>query len=117
MKKLIALILALVCLNLIGCNNADDNTPKTENVSIDYGTVIDLAKAEFSEIFKELDDVQTKGISTMAKTDNANEVIVQIKYSSSNGEGAYGFLYNVDDPANPKLIDHGEDITIDNLLK
>ncbi|MBR6579416.1 MAG: hypothetical protein IKK74_10780 [Clostridia bacterium] len=117
MKKIIALFLALICLNFFGCSNADDNKPKSENVSIDYGTVIDLAKAEFSEIFKELENLQTKGISTMAKTDNANEVIVQIKYSSSNGEGVYGFLYNIDDPANPKLIDRGEDITIDNLLK
>ena len=117
MKKIIALFLALICLNFFGCSDADDNKPKSENVSIDYGTVIDLAKSEFSEIFKELENLQTKGISTMAKTDNANEVIVQIKYSSSNGEGIYGFLYNIDDPANPKLIDHGEDITIDNLLK
>lgn len=54
---------------------------------------------------------------TMARTDDSKEIVVQFKYSSSNGNGVYGFLYNLDDYANPELVQHGEDITIDNLLE
>ena len=53
----------------------------------------------------------------MARTDDAKEIVVQIEYSSNNGSGVYGFLYNLDDYANPELIEHGQDVTIDNLLK
>lgn len=53
----------------------------------------------------------------MARTDDVKEIVVQIEYSSSNGSGVYGFLYNLDDYANPELIEHGRDVTIDNILK
>lgn len=119
MKKVIALVFALFCvLGLVGCNNnTDDSTTKIEVVSADYGKVIELAKAEFAEIFKEFENLQIEEIATMARTDDAKEIVVQIKYSSSNGNGVYGFEYNLDDYANPELIQHGEDITIDNLLE
>ena len=91
MKKIFTMTLVLICLlGLCGCNSdVDDTTAQTEVVSADYGKVIDLAK----------------------------EVIVQFKYSSSNGSGIYGFPYNLDDYGNPELIQHGEDVTIDNLLE
>ena len=91
MKKIFAITLILICLlGLCGCNSdVDDTAAQTEVISADYGKVIDLAK----------------------------EVIVQFKYSSSNGGGIYGFLYNLDDYGNPELIQHGEDVTIDNLLE
>lgn len=119
MKKIIALTLALICLlGLCGCNNnTADTTAEHEAVSADYGKVIDLAKTEFAEIFKEFEDVQIEETATMTRTDDAKEIVVQFKYSSSNGNGAYGFLYNLDDYANPELVQHGEDITIDNLLE
>ena len=53
----------------------------------------------------------------MDRTDDAKEIVVQIKYSSSNGNDVYGFLYNLNDYSNPELLQQGEDITIDNLLK
>ena len=119
MKKKIALTLALICLlGLCGCNNNNADSPaEHEAVSADYGKVIDLAKEEFAEVFKEFEDVQIEETATMTRTDDAKEIVVQIKYSSSNGDRVYGFLYNLDDYANPELIQHGEDITIDNLLK
>ena len=119
MKRIIALTLAFVCLlGLCGCNNNNADSPaEHEAVSADYGKVIDLAKEEFAEVFKEFEDVQIEETATMTRTDDAKEIVVQIKYSSSNGDRVYGFLYNLDDYANPELIQHGEDITIDNLLK
>ena len=119
MKKIIALTLALVCiLALCGCNNnTTDTTAEHEAVSADYGKVIDLAKAEFAEVFKEFEDVQIEETTTMARTDDAKEIVVQFKYSSSNGDGVYGFLYNLDDYTNPELVQHGEDIAIDKLLE
>ena len=45
------------------------------------------------------------------------QLIEPIKYSSSNGNGLYGFLYTIDEYGNHELMQHGEDITIDNLIK
>ena len=119
MKRIIALTLILICiLSLFGCNNnTADTTAEHEAVSADYGKVIDLAKEEFAEVFKEFEDVQIEETTTMARTDDAKEIVVQFKYSSSNGDGVYGFLYNLDDYDNPELVQHGEDITIDSLLE
>ncbi len=119
MKKIIALTLAFICLlGLCGCkNNSVDSTAEHEAVSADYGKIINLAKTEFAEIFKEFEDVQIEETTTMTRTDDAKEIVVQIKYSSSNGSGLYGFLYAVDAYENHELMQHGEDITIDNLLK
>ena len=119
MKRIIALTLALVCLwGLCGCNNNNaDSSAEHEVVSADYGKVIDLAKEEFAEVFKEFEDVQIEETTTMARTDDAKEIVVQFKYSSSNGNGLYGFLYTIDEYGNHELIQHGKDITIDNLIK
>lgn len=119
MRKIIVLALAVLCiLGLYGCNNNTvDNAVEHEVVSADYCKVIELAKAEFEAVFKEFGDVQIEETTTMSRTDDANEIVVQIKYSSSNGDGVYGFIYNLEDYANPKLIQHGENITIDNLLE
>lgn len=118
MKRIIALTLALVCiLALCGCNNnTADTAADNEAVSADYGKVIDLAEAEFAELFKEFENVQIEETATMTRTDDAKEIVVQFKYSSSNGNGVYGFLYNLDNYANPELVQHGEDINSDSLI-
>ena len=118
MKRILALALVLSCIPaLCGCYpNTADTTVEHEIVSADYGKVIDLANAEFAKLFKEFEDVRIEETTTMTRTDDAKEIVVQIKYSSSHGSGFYGFLYNLDDYANPELIQQGKDITIDNLL-
>ena len=118
MRKIIALTLILFCiLGLCGCNNNTTGSATVhEAFSADYGKVTELAKAAFAKVFKELEDVSIEETATMARTDDAKEIVVQFKYSSSNGNGVYGFLYNLDDYANPELVRHGKDITIDNLL-
>lgn len=119
MKRIIALTLALICvLALCGCNSRTaDPAAEHKAVSADYGKVIDLAKAEFAELFKEFENVQIEETSTMARTDDAKGIVVQFKYSSGNGNGVYGFLYNLDDYADPELVQHGEDINSDSLLR
>ena len=119
MKRIIALTLALICLlGLCGCNNnTADTTAEHEAVSADYGKIIDLAKSEFTEVFKEFENVKIEETSTMTRTDNAKEIVVQFKYSSTNGDGLYGFLYTIDEYGNHELMQHGKDITIDNLIK
>ena len=119
MKRLLVFVMLLISIcGLSGCkDNVSDEAPEIESVSSDYGKVIELAKEEFNEIFKEFENLKIKETATMARTDDAKEIVVQIEYSSSNGSGVYGFLYNLDDYANPELIHHGEDITVENLLK
>ena len=120
MKRLLVFMMVLISIcGLSGCkDNVPEETPGVEeSVSSDYGKVIELAKEEFNEIFKEFENLKIEETTTMARTDDAKEIVVQIEYSSSNGSGVYGFLYNLDDYANPELIEHGQDVTIDNLLK
>ena len=119
MKRLLVFIMVLVSIcGLSGCNgNAPEETPGVESVSSDYGKVIELAKTEFYEVFKEFENLKIEETTTMARTDEAKEIVVQIEYSSNNGDGVYGFLYNLDDYSNPELIEHGQDVTIDKLLK
>ena len=118
MKRLLVFIMLLISIcGLSACNgNVLDETDEIETVSSDYGKVIELAKVEFAEIFKEFENLKIEEVATMARTDDAKEIVVQIEYSSNNGSGVYGFLYNLDDYANLKLIEHGQDITIANLL-
>ena len=119
MKRLLIFIMVLASIcGLSGCNgNVPEESPGVESVSSDYGKVIELAKAEFNEVFKEFENLKIEETTTIARTDDAKEIVVQIEYSSNNGSGVYGFLYNLDDYANPELIEHGQDVTIDNLLK
>ena len=119
MKRFLVFIMVLVSIcGLSSCNgNAPEETTGVESVSSDYGKVIELAKAEFNEVFKKFENLKIKETTTMARTDEAKEIVVQIEYSSNNGDGVYGFLYNLDDYSNPELLQQGEDITINNLLK
>ena len=119
MKRFLVFIMVLVSIcGLSGCNgNAPEETPGVESVASDYGKVIELAKAEFNEVFKEFENLKIEETTTMARTDEAKEIVVQIEYSSNNGDGVYGFLYNLDDYSNPELLQQGENITIDNLMK
>lgn len=119
MKRLLVFIMVLVSIcGLSGCNGSTpEETSGVKSVSSDYGKVIELAKAEFNEVFKEFENFKIEETTTMARTDEAKEIVVQIEYSSNNGDGVYGFLYNLDDYSNPELIEHGQDVTIDKLLK
>ena len=117
MKRIIILVFLLVfLLGLSGCNNITDASAQTEVVSSDYGKVIDLAEEEFADVFNAFENIQIEETSTITRTDDAKEIVVQFKFSSSNGNGVYGFLYSLNDYANPELMQHGEDISIDNLL-
>lgn len=118
MKRIIVLALALLCMaGLWGCKrNANVASAVIETVPADYGKVVELAKEEFSEVFREFEDVEIQEISTMARTDDAREIVVQFRYSSGNSEGLYGFLYSLEDYTNPELLRQGEDVTIDALL-
>lgn len=119
MKKWMIVLFMLTCMwGLTGCNDDNaENEARTEVASTDYGKVIELAQAEFGEIFKAFDNLRIEETSTMTRTDDHKEIVVQMKYSSDNGSGVYGFVYHLDAYANPELVQHGEAVTIDNLLK
>lgn len=116
-KKCMALLFTLACLTgVCGCRKNDAQQAQIEQVSTDYGRVIEMARAEFEDAFREFENMKIEETSTMARTDDSKEVVVQFKYSSDNGEGVYGFLYDLTDSANPELLQGGEDITIDALV-
>ena len=43
--------------------------------------------------------------------------VVQITYTSDNGDGVYGFEFTKDSYGNWEILQQGEDVTIDNLVK
>ena len=118
MKKLFAVVLVfLFSFSLISCGNKTTVSSIEVVVSKDYGKVIEFAKTEFTNIFKEYENVNIEETSTMARTDGEEAVIVQIRYTSPQGDGVYGFEYLLEDYANPELIQHGANVTIDSLLE
>lgn len=90
---------------------------KTEEVSADYGKVIEIAKDEFYSVFSEFDDLEINETTTMARSNDENHVVIQFKYESGNGSGIYGFEYQKDGYGNYELLQQGEEVTIDNLVK
>lgn len=116
MKK-IFLTLLFICLLLAGCSGTNSSTDtKTEEVSADYGKVIEIAKDEFSSVFSEFDNLEVTETATMVRSNDESHIVIQFKYESGNGSGIYGFEYQKDEYGNYELIQQGEEVTIDNLV-
>ena len=118
MRKIISFVLIfLFCSCLVSCSDKTKVGAIEVVVSKDYGKVIELAKMEFTNVFNEYENIHIEETSTMARTDEEDTVVVQIRYTSSQGDGVYGFKYSLEDYANPELIQHGENVTIDSFLE
>lgn len=118
MRKIISFVLILLlCSCLVSCSDKTNVGAIEVVVSKDYGKVIEFAKTEFTNIFKDYENVYIEETSTMSRTDGEENVIVQIRYTSPQGDGVYGFEYSLADYENPELIQHGENVTIDSLLE
>ena len=118
MKKILLLLLTLL---LVLVSSACSNSPKANvevaAVSVSYGKPIELAKEEFETIFAEYEGLKITETATLDRTDDANNIVVQIAYTSDNGDGVYGFEFAKDAYGNWEILQHGEDVTIDNLVK
>ncbi|MBQ4051387.1 MAG: hypothetical protein IJD13_07130 [Oscillospiraceae bacterium] len=112
--KLLIVLLTLV-LSLSSCQKPDA-VAVTEVVPADYGAGIELAKEEFDRIFSEFTDLQITETVTASRTDDSGTYIVQITYSSENGDGVYGFVIGKNENGDTEILSHGEDVTVDNLL-
>ena len=112
--KLLIVLLTLV-LSLSSCQKPDA-VAVTEVVPADYGVGIELAKEEFDRIFSEFTDLQITETVTASRTDDSGTYIVQITYSSENGDGVYGFVIGKNENGDAEILSHGEDVTVDNLL-
>ena len=53
----------------------------------------------------------------MARTTSTERVVIQFSYSSDNGDGVYGFEIEKTATGSYDIIQQGEDVTIDNLVK
>lgn len=116
MKRVtIYVLLAVFCLLLVGCK-AKSEPSASEVVPADYGAAVETAKEQFQQIFENFENLTIDQTATMVRTANENQLVVQITYSSDNGSGVYGFLFQKDDAGNTTLLRQGEDITIDQLL-
>ncbi|MFI3326330.1 MAG: hypothetical protein R3Y35_09175 [Clostridia bacterium] len=109
-------MVCVIMLAMVGCSNNNSQTDIAHEV-IDNTTAIDLAKNEFHSIFAEFEDLEIDQIATSSRTDDSNQIVVEITYSSSNGDGTYGFEYTKDENANYTLKKHGENISVYNLTE
>ena len=117
MKKLIlSLLVILVCITS-ACADPYEGDLKIESVDISYGESIEIAKKEFETIFSGYEGLRISTVSTMDRTDDADNIVVQITYTSDNGDGVYGFELQKDAYGNWEILQHGEDVTMDNLVK
>ena len=118
MKKTILLLLALLLVLVSSaCSNSPEANVEVAGVSVSYGKPIELAKEEFVTIFAELEGLEITETATLSRTDEATNIVVQITYTSDNGDGVYGFEFAKDAYGNWEILQQGEDVTIDNLVK
>ena len=118
MKRILLLLLVLITvLALPACSNPSDADTKEERTSVSYGKPLELAKGEFDATFTEYDGLKITDIATLSRTDDATNIVVQITYTSDHGDSVYGFEYIKDEYGNWDILQQGEDVTIDNLVK
>lgn len=118
MKKTLLLLLTLLFVfTSSACSNSTEANAEVAAVSVSYGKPIELAKEEFETIFAEYECLEIIETATLDRTDEANNVVVQITYTSDNGDGVYGFEFAKDSYGNWEILQQGEDVTIDNLVK
>ena len=118
MKKILLLLLTLLlAFAASACSNSSEANFEVAGVSVSYGKPIELAKEEFVTIFAEFEGLEITETATLSRTDKATNIVVQISYTSDNGDGVYGFEFAKDTYGNWEILQHGEDVTIDNLVK
>ena len=118
MKKTILLLLALLLVFAASaCSNSSEANFKVAGVSVSYAKPIELAKEEFETIFADFEGLEITETATLSRTDEATNIVVQITYTSDNGDGVYGFEFAKDTYGNWEILQHGNDVTIDNLVK
>lgn len=117
MKKAIFLLMLLCFVVLSACTNSPNANIAEESVPVSYGTPIELAKAEFETMFAEYEGLKITETATLSRTDEATNIVVQITYTSVRGDGVYGFEYIQDEYGNWDILQQGENVTIDNLVK
>ena len=118
MKKTILILLTLLLVLVSSaCSNSSEANFEVAGVSVSYGKPIELAKEEFVTIFAEFEGMEITETSTLSRTDEATNIVVQITYTSDNGDGVYGFEFAKDAYGNWEILQQGEDVTIDNLVK
>ena len=117
MKRIITIMLCcLLMVSLAGCGTNTTDT-KTEEMPVDYGDAVTVARDEFNRTFSEFKNLQITETSTMARTTSTERVVIQFSYSSDNGDGVYGLEIEKTATGSYDIIQQGEDVTIDNLVK
>lgn len=117
MKRIITIMLCcLLMVSLAGCGTNTTDT-KTEEMPVDSGDAVTVARDEFNRTFSEFKNLQITETSTMARTTSTERVVIQFRYSSDNGDGLYGFEIEKTATGSYDIIQQGEDVTIDNLVK
>ena len=118
MKKTLLLLLTLLLVFAASaCSNSPEANVEVAGVTVFYGKPIELAKEEFETIFAEYEGLKITETATLDRTDDANNIVVQITYTSDNGDGVYGFEFAKDSYGNWEILQQGKDVTIDNLVK
>lgn len=117
MKKATILLLLLCFVALSACSNSPSTNVAEERVPVSYGQPIELAKEEFETIFAEYEGLEITDTITLSRTDEVTNIVVQITYTSDCGDGVYGFEYIKDEYGNWDILQQGENVTIDNLVK
>ena len=99
------------------CSNSSEANLEVTGVAVSYVKPIELAKEEFETIFSGLEGLEIAETVTLSRTDEATNIVVQITYTSDNGDGVYGFEFAKDAHGNWEILQKGEHVTINNLLK
>ena len=90
-KRIISLLMCMLLLvSITGCGTKTDDI-KSEEMPADYGWAVTVAQNEFNRTFSDFPNLEITETSTMARTTSTESVVIQLRYSSDNGNGIYGF--------------------------
>ena len=117
MRRIVSLVMCMLLIVSLGDCGTNTTDTKTEEMPVDYGGAVIVARDEFNRTFSEFTNLQITETSTMARTTSTERVVIQFSYSSDNGDGVYGFEIEKTAISSYDIIQQGEDVTIDNLVK
>ena len=117
MKKATSIVFCLLLVLILAACGTKTSEVNTEEKTVDYGVAVTAAQDEFNRTFSDYSNLKITETSTKARTDSTDRVVIQFSYSSDNGNGVYGFEMEKTATGSYDIIQQGEDIGIDNLVK
>lgn len=111
MKRMLLLAVLCCCLCLCACSHKEPDEDLSQSRVLDFTATTELAQTQFDTAFDSFPNLKVTQTRTMVRSGQEDRVVVVISYESDQGDGDYGYLYQVDKDGNNQLCEQGKDVT------